>query len=80
MARFKPYLATDWDSAKQKYPVGVMPKIDGVRGMKPFGELFGRRLISFANKQVAKVFGSPFYDGMYGELAVGDEMVFDLFR
>lgn len=78
--KFRPFLATDWDSAKQKYPVGIMPKIDGVRGMKPFGELVGRSLKSFANKQVAKVFGSPIYDGMDGELAVGDETDFDLCR
>ena len=80
MARFKPYLATDWDSAKQKYPVGVMPKIDGVRGMKPFGELVGRSLKSFGNKQVAQVFAAPIYDGMDGELAVGEETDFDLCR
>lgn len=77
---FKPALATDWDPKKQKFPVGIMPKIDGVRGLKPESQLLGRSLKKFANLHVANVFAAPCYDGMDGELAAGSETDFDLCR
>lgn len=80
MAKYKPYLATDWDAEKQKFPCGIMPKIDGVRGQKPLSDLVGRSLKAFANLHVAKVFKASCYDGMDGELAAGNETDFDLCR
>lgn len=71
---FKPYLATDYDSDKQKFPCAVMPKIDGVRGMHPTNlGLVGRSLKKFANKHLSEFFSRPQFEGFDGELAAGDE-------
>lgn len=77
---FRPYLACDWDPAKQKYPCGVMPKIDGVRGLNPHGSLVGRSLKFHANKHLTSLYSRPQYEGFDGELACGDETDPDLCR
>lgn len=80
MASFKPYLACDWDPAKQEYPCGIMPKIDGVRGLNPHGSILGRSLKFHANRHLTSLFSRPQYQGFDGELAAGDECDSDLCR
>lgn len=80
MKPFKPQLACDWEQDKLKFPVGIMPKIDGVRGMKPESRLVGRSLKPFANLHLGQLFSASCYDGYDGELAVGEETDSDLCR
>lgn len=65
----KPMLAEDWDPAKQRYPVIVMPKIDGVRAINQGGQLYGRSLKQHANRYVTKTFSVTEFDGFDGEMA-----------
>jgi DNA ligase-1 len=66
----KPYLACDADLDKQKFPVILMPKIDGVRALALDGPLTGRSLKRFPNVFVNRCFDRFEYNGFDGELAL----------
>jgi len=67
-----PMLATNAEISKLKLPLILQPKIDGVRGWNPKGELLGRSMEPHANLfTTAKFSGAPFL-GLDGELTVGD--------
>lgn len=69
----KPNLACDAKLHKLKYPVVVLPKIDGVRGWNPDGELLGRSLKPIPNHYNRKKYSNPFLAGLDGELTLGDD-------
>lgn len=69
--KFKPHLACDADLTKLVFPLWGMPKIDGVRAMKPKETLVGRSLKPHANKHVTATFSKPEYTGIDGEMAYG---------
>lgn len=73
MSKMKPHLACDVDLTKLKFPVIVMPKIDGVRGINLSGKITGRSLKEFKNPWVTQRFSEPWMQGIDGELALGDE-------
>lgn len=72
MSQFRPQLACDFDESKLKFPIVVMPKIDGVRGLKPGNALVGRSLKSFKNAFVANRYADSAFDGFDGELTLGE--------
>lgn len=80
MSNFKPHLACDVNLEKLKYPVAVMPKIDGVRGLNVDGLLYARSMKRHKNKYTTKLYSEDRYSGFDGEFAVGDETDADLCR
>ena len=80
MAAFKPFLACDFVEEHATFPLYILPKIDGVRGLNYNGTLTGRSLKKFKNKHLTRLFSKPHYEGFDGELAAGDECDPDLCR
>lgn len=72
MTPTKPMLAVDFNPDKAKFPYIVMPKIDGVRGLKLSDELgfTARSLKPFGNKQTSIHF-SEIPTGFDGEIVYG---------
>lgn len=68
----KPHLACDLDETKLKFPLVIMPKIDGVRALNLQGNVTGRSKKAFKNKFVNERFGGEHTLGFDGELALGD--------
>lgn len=75
---YKPHLATDADLKLLKFPVCVLPKLDGVRGVNPASKIVGRSLKPFANPHVSTLFDA--YSGFDGELTEGCVTDSDLCR
>lgn len=65
----KPMLASDWDPEKVKLPAILQPKIDGVRGINPDGELVARSFKPFDNLFTTSYFGIQAFAGLDGEFA-----------
>ena len=81
MTPVKPMLAKDADLPKVKYPVAVQPKLDGVRAIVQDGVVYSRSLKRIPNAEVQAVLGSTGeYDGLDGELIVGDPTADDCYR
>ena len=66
----KPMLAEDWIESKQRFPVIVQPKVDGVRCLVG-DKLYARSLKPISNLHAHKLFDNPDYYGFDGELYVG---------
>lgn len=73
-------LASDVDFKKLKFPIGVQPKIDGVRALNMLGRLTGRSLKQFKNLYVTSVFSVSACLGFDGEMAAHQETHADLCR
>ena len=69
----KPMLASNYDADKLVFPIGVQPKIDGVRGLNMDGTLTGRSLKTFGNKHITARFSKPDFVGLDGEFAADRE-------
>ncbi len=80
MLNYKVMLASDWDASKLSYPVWVMPKIDGVRGVNFDGTLRGRSLKKFANLHTSEKFSKPQFQGLDCELVAAGLTDSDLCR
>lgn len=65
---FKPHLACDADESKLKFPLILMPKIDGVRGLNVEGNLVGRSLKSHGNVFTSRYYSRAELSGIDGEL------------
>ena len=76
----KAMLASDWDETKIKFPCGLQPKIDGVRGLNMTGRLTGRSLKEHKNKHTTERFSHPTLAGLDGEFAADEETHPDLCR
>jgi DNA ligase-1 len=68
---FKPLLAGKFDASKQKFPVLVSAKLDGVRCIIIDGVAMSRSLKPIPNAFVQKQIGKAKYNGLDGELMVG---------
>lgn len=69
----KPMLASDWDETKVRFPIGMQPKIDGVRGVNFGNGLTGRSLKFHKNIYTTQFFSQSGYVGFDGELAAESE-------
>lgn len=78
--QFRAYRAVNTDLSMVRYPTWVMPKIDGVRGLNPFGTLLTRTLSLMPNVFTRENFSKPLYQGYDMELAAGLETDDDLCR
>jgi DNA ligase 1 len=70
----KPMLASDADETKIKFPCLVQPKIDGVRFLHLIGKPTGRSLKQHKNRYVNHFFGDMLFDGLDGEIIVGQDL------
>lgn len=77
---FKPHRAVDVDLEKQKFPVCILPKIDGVRGLNEGGNFTSRTLKPFGNRHTNSLFRGDEFAGFDGELAAGNDTDADLCR
>lgn len=69
----KPLLAATIEStATLIYPCLVSPKLDGIRALVIDGVVMSRSLKPIRNKHVQALFGKAEYNGLDGELIVGD--------
>lgn len=68
----RPQLANDANLDKLVYPVGVQPKIDGVRALNINGTLTGRSLDPFKGFGVTEYWSRPYFKGLDGEMTLGD--------
>lgn len=78
--QFRAYRAVNTDLSMVRYPTWIMPKIDGVRGLNPFGTLLTRTLALMPNIYTRENFSKPLYQGYDMELAAGLETDDDLCR
>lgn len=77
----KPMLAaTIKDIADVKYPVYGSPKLDGIRGVVVAGTLKSRTLKVIPNGHVSARFSRTEFDGLDGELILGDPTAKDVYR
>ena len=78
---FKPLLAyTIEDTITLQYPVLASVKLDGIRCVVIDGVALSRNLKPIKNKWVQSCIGRPEYNGLDGELIVGDIFAKDCYR
>ena len=70
--KVKPMLAVDADIENIKYPVLCSDKLDGIRCIILNGVAYSRSLKPIRNKYVQDLFGREEFNGLDGELVVGD--------
>lgn len=76
----KPMLAVAWDGADLAYPLLASPKLDGVRALVLGGVVVSRSLKPIPNAAVQARFGKADFEGLDGELIVGDAAHPDVYR
>ena len=76
----RPLLSCEVPMDKIQLPVYVSTKCDGVRSVVIDSVVYSRSLKPIRNKYVQKLFGKPEYNGMDGELVVGDIYAKDVFQ
>ena len=79
-ADFKPMLAKDGDLSKLRYPMLIQPKLDGIRASVVDGRLVSRTLKSIPNREIREALSVPQFEGLDGELIVGDPRADDCYR
>lgn len=74
MSNFAPMLAgqAPADLSTLNYPVLVSTKLDGIRCIIDQGRACSRNLIDLPNRYVQELFGDSRFDGLDGELILGD--------
>lgn len=72
MSAFKPTLAVNADMAKIQYSVYASPKLDGIRCSIVGGKALTRTLKAIPNQHIARLLANPKFDGLDGELIIGD--------
>jgi DNA ligase-1 len=75
----KPMLAAP-AGAVLPYPLLLSPKLDGIRCLVIDGVAVGRSLKPLPNRHVQACFGRPEFNGLDGELVVGDPTAKDVFQ
>lgn len=69
----KPMLAGSIEDLNDiKFPVMASTKLDGVRGVILDGKLVGRSLKPIPNKFISSILSKPEYNGLDGELIIGE--------
>lgn len=72
MTDFKPMLAKDAVPEKLRFPLIVQPKLDGIRVCIVDGRAVTRTLKEVPNREVFDFLSNPDFDGLDGEIVVGD--------
>ena len=72
--------ATCKDLSTLSYPVLVSPKLDGIRALVIDGMLVSRTLKPIPNKELQARYGKPEFNGLDGELILGDPTAPDVFN
>jgi DNA ligase-1 len=95
MKEFKPMLASPADLDTLRYPLLASPKIDGIRAMVLGHRLVSRKLLDIPNKSItesllshvdvsarvaAKLTGTSPFEGLDGELLVGEPTAKDVYN
>lgn len=81
MTDFKPMLAATLEKVESlQYPMLASPKLDGVRAVVIDGTVLSRNLKPIPNRHVQKLFGKAKFNGLDGELIVGEAGHKDVFR
>ena len=80
MLKVKPLLSCEVSLDKINFPVYVSTKFDGIRALVIDSVVYSRSLKPIRNKHVQKLFGKQEYNGMDGELVVGDIYAKDVFQ
>lgn len=78
--RIKPLLSCEVPLEQIKLPVFISTKLDGIRAVVIDSVVYSRSLKPIRNKHVQEMFGKPEYNGMDGELVVGDIYAEDVFQ
>lgn len=78
--KIKPMLAVSADLNTVNLPVYASWKFDGIRALVIDGVVMSRSLKPIRNKYVQKLFGKSEYNGLDGELIVGDYQALDVFQ
>lgn len=78
--QIRPMLAVEADLAKLKFPLYAGVKYDGIRAIVIDSIVYSRSLKPIRNKLVQKLFGKACYNGLDGELVVGDIYAKDVFQ
>lgn len=73
-------LAKDADLAKLKFPLYVQPKLDGIRASMVDGKLVSRTLKPIPNAEIRAALELPEFEGLDGELIVGEPTAEDCYR
>jgi DNA ligase-1 len=76
----KPMLAAKADETRLKFPYAVSVKLDGIRALVLNGVLVSRNLKPIPNESVQHQFGRAEFNGLDGELIVGDPWGTEVFR
>ena len=76
----KPLLSCEVPLDKIRLPVFISTKLDGVRAVVIDSVVYSRSLKPIRNKHVQQLFGKPEYNGLDGELVVGDIYAKDVFQ
>lgn len=85
MPGFKPMLAKAPDvdedgNVKISYPQIAQPKLDGIRAAVVDGKLVSRTLKPIPNAEIRAALERPEFEGLDGELIVGDPLADDCYR
>lgn len=80
MTGFKPMLAAKADPDKISYPVLAQPKLDGIRAAVVGGRLLSRTLKPIPNREIQAALARAEFDGLDGEIIVGDPTHPDAYR
>ncbi|QYW02070.1 DNA ligase [Stenotrophomonas phage Siara] len=68
MGAFKPMKAVDAKLDKLRFPLILLPKVDGVRGLNVAGKALSRTLADIRNRWTRKVFSRDYLAGLDGEM------------
>lgn len=73
MQTIKPLLAKDVDESGLYFPLITSTKIDGVFTLIQNGKALARSLKPHENKYITEFYSNPLFEGLRGELIVGDD-------
>ena len=77
---FKPLLASPAEFSTLRYPLLASPKLDGIRAMVRGGRLVSRKLLDIPNQEIQKALAKPEFEGLDGELIIGDPTASDVYN
>jgi DNA ligase-1 len=76
----RPMLAVKTDGKGLRYPLLISPKLDGIRCLIIDGVAMSRNFKPIPNQHTQRLFGRHEYDGLDGELIVGDPRAKDCYN
>jgi DNA ligase-1 len=77
---FRCMLAKDGNLDKVTFPLAVQDKLDGIRASVVDGRLVSRKLKLIPNQEIQDALGRPEFNGLDGELIVGDPVAENCYR